>query len=57
MHMHLPGLGQNVPYLLIAKGHIPIGLYISGILGGIFNKSRRENEQNEREKGKEGKDV
>lgn len=41
MHMHLPGVTQNVPGLLIVGGHIPIGLYISGILGGIFNKKKK----------------
>lgn len=38
MHLHLPGITQNIPGLLIVGGHIPIGIYISGIFGGIFNK-------------------
>lgn len=41
MHMHMPGVTGNIPGLLIVKGHIPIGLYLSVFFGSIFKKESR----------------
>ena len=42
VHIHLPGITGNVPGLLIVKGHIPIGQYISFILGVLFQKKEKK---------------
>ena len=38
LHMHLPGVTGNIPKLFIVGGHIPIGMYGSGLFGALRNE-------------------
>lgn len=38
LHMHIPNFTATIKPLFIHNGHIPIGLYISSIIGGMTNQ-------------------
>jgi hypothetical protein len=37
LHMHIPEFTATIKPLFIHGGHVPIGLYISSIIGGVSN--------------------